>query len=419
MDLQSFDKLLTPEGQVVLQAAEALVPREADFLTHYQRLSKDYDNKLAQVALETAILRREAVSKFPPAIASRMYLTREALEQATSYEISTYRAERYHHQLEPKHIIDLGCSIGSDTLAMAGVTATTGIDRDLLRLRIAQANLKVFSEVPRHPLAGVVEFIQADLTDPLPMLAQDSTGLFFDPARRVSHRRVFSVDDYQPVLQIIRDWLPDFPSLGVKLSPGVELAELAEYQAEIEFISLHGELKECVLWFGALGMTQRRATLLPGGFQMILNGENSFGLPSRLSSPQTYLYEPDPAVIRAGLVRQMAEHIDAAQLDPDIAYLTSHTMTATPFGRIWSIEDWFPFQLKRLRAYLRGHDIGKVTVKKRGSPLQPEALIQSLHLKGKGERVVVLTHLNGEPIVLICLPVTQPLDATIQQLKVS
>ena len=32
----------------------------------------------------------------------------------------------------------------------------------------------------------------------------------------------------------------------------VDLAELAGYPAEIEFISDGGELKECVLWFGPL-----------------------------------------------------------------------------------------------------------------------------------------------------------------------
>jgi hypothetical protein len=43
-------------------------------------------------------------------------------------------------------------------------------------------------------------------------------------------------------------------------------------------------------------------------------------------------------------------------------------------------------------------------VKKRGSPLQPEALIRDLRLKGDQERVIFLTHLNGRPIAIICLP---------------
>ncbi|NUM47252.1 MAG: hypothetical protein HUU38_21335 [Anaerolineales bacterium] len=63
-----------------------------------------------------------------------------------------------------------------------------------------------------------------------------------------------------------------------------------------------------------------------------------------------------------------------------------------------------PFNLKKLRAYLRERNIGRVTVKKRGSPLEPESLIRDLKLKGDGEKVLVLTKLQGEPVVLVCAP---------------
>ena len=117
--------------------------------------------------------------------------------------------------------------------------------------------------------------------------------------------------------------------------------------------------------------------------------------------PQAYLYEPDPAILRAGLVTTLGEQLGAAQLDADIAYLTAQDLQPTPFARSWAIEAWFPFQLKRLRAYLRQRQIGRVTVKKRGSPLEPEDLISDLRLSGEAERTIFLTHLRGEPIVIV------------------
>jgi hypothetical protein len=71
---------------------------------------------------------------------------------------------------------------------------------------------------------------------------------------------------------------------------------------------------------------------------------------------------------------------------------------------VWAVEDWFPFQLKRLRSTLRERGIGQVVVKKRGSPLQPETLIRDLRLTGDQKRVIFLTHLRGRPIVVICQP---------------
>jgi hypothetical protein len=68
-----------------------------------------------------------------------------------------------------------------------------------------------------------------------------------------------------------------------------------------------------------------------------------------------------------------------------------------------------PFNLKQLRAALRQRDIGKITVKKRGSPIQPEELIKLLRIGGKqkdsrAERILALTQLRGRPIVVICYP---------------
>lgn len=407
MDLQAFRALLSDTGQSAIQSAQNLNPSEADFLSHFSALSRRYPPNLARAALETAILRREAESKFSQA--AHLYLTRQALEQATSWHISQYRSARYQGLA---HVFDLGCSIGADTLALAEIAPTTGGDLDPLRLAMAQANLSAAG------LAERAHFLQADLNDPLPLKLDPSCGIFFDPARRQGDRRAFSVHDYQPALSVIQNWLPACPNLGVKISPGVQLDEIQGYPAEIEFISLHGELKEAVLWFGALKTTTRRATLLPGPHTLTLPAGLEDSIPALagsptamrqvlpLSEPLAYLIEPDPAILRAGLVQALGVELGAAQLDTQIAYLTSSQPIQSPFARSWKIDAWIPFSLKRLKSLLRERKVGRVTVKKRGSPLQPEQLIHLLRLKyeneNRAERVLVLTHLRGEPVVVVC-----------------
>ena len=394
MDLASFQALLTLLGQAALQEASDMQPKEADFLTLFGRMKQHYPSDLGRAALETAILRVSAGDKFPAA--NRMYFTREALEQATSFAIASYRASRYRAFSQ---LVDLGCSIGGDTLALAGLAPTLGIDLDPLRLAMAQANADALE------LNQQTAFLQADLTRPLPLTSATNLALFFDPARRTVSRRTYSVRAYQPPLGQIDAWLERFPALGVKISPGVNLSELSSYPAEIEFISLHGELKEAVLWFGPLKSALRRATLLPGAHSMARLEQPGHGanLSLPLLEPQEYIYEPDPAVLRAGLVQELGRQLNAAQLDPDIAYLTANQYIPTPFGRCWAIEAWFPFQLKRLREALRQRQVGQVTIKKRGSPLQPESLIRQLRLAGSERRVVFLTHLRGRPIVILAL----------------
>lgn len=393
MDLSTFDHLLTPPGQEAISTAVGLSPRETDFLSHFQFLSRQFPPELARAALEIAILRSEAANKFPQS--EKLYFTREALQQSSSYSVSRHRATRF---VGFDLVIDLGCSIGGDTLALAEITRTFGLDRDPLRLRMAKANAQ--------SLSLQIDFIQADLQNPLPIHSSQhsatSAALFFDPARRAHHRRIASVERYLPPLSSINNWLEDFPALGVKISPGVDLEELRTYDAEIEFVSYKGDLKEAVLWFGPLNTASYRATILPGPHTMTGVQHDDQQSPGR--EPAGYIYEPDPAILRAGLVRDLALLMDASQLDPDIAYLTCDKEVTTPFARGWKIETWFPFQLKRLRAYLREARVGKVVIKKRGSPLQPEALMRDLRLDGDAERVLFLTHLNGKPIVVIAFP---------------
>jgi len=419
VDFSSFQTLLTPYGQQALDATVALAPDEADFLRAFTRLRRSYPAELAQAALETAILRRKAAAKFPQA--SRMYFTREALEQATAFEVSTYRCARFGGC---DRMLDLGCSIGGDTLALAALAPTTGLDLDPLRLAIAQVNLQ--SILPDRP----VDFIQADLKQALPVSLPPGVGLFFDPARRDRGKRIHSVSNYQPPLDVIRGWLEHAPPLGVKLSPGIDPNELAGYDAELEFISLNGELKEAVLWFGPLKSARRRATLLPAGSTLAASldesGEQgSPDLPGNwsdsgpelpLSEPRDVIYEPDPAILRAGLVRALGAQLGAFQLDPDIAYLTGDQAVDTPFARTFTVETWLPFNLKRLRQVLRERRIEALVVKKRGSPIQPVELIQALRLspgsRGFGEeRTLILTHLRARPIAIICQPRMRPVDA--------
>ncbi|MCS6909749.1 MAG: hypothetical protein NZM11_04165 [Anaerolineales bacterium] len=391
MDRETFDNLLTSTGQAAIAAAAALQPTEETFLRKLTQLRKHYDAALAKAALETVLLRARARAKFSRAEA--MYFTREALEQASSEVVATYRAQRYAGL---GRVADVCCGLGGDAIGLAGVAPVMVIDKDPLRLALAQANLAAYGRA--------AEAVPADVTiEPLPA----ADALWLDPSRRAGSRRAFSVRDYTPPLSIIREWLARTPALGVKISPGVDLAELDRSRQsavyglpdfELEFISVHGELKECVLWFGLL-RTQavRRATLLPGPHSLTSNLEP----PSSLGPPLAFLYEPDPAVLRAGLVTTLATQLSAYQLDPDIAYLTSDTLTPTPFARAFALEAAFPFQLKRLRAYLRERGVGQVTVKKRGSPLKPEELTRRLRLSGEESRVVFLTHVRGEPYVLI------------------
>ncbi len=389
MELTDFQFLLTDTGQQWLQQTAQTIITPANHLQIAGNLRKQLSATQTQAVLETAVLRQRGVTKFSRA--DQMYFTRPALEQASSEIVSRYRAKRFD-EAGIRTIADLGCSIGGDALAMATQAEVTGVEWDPVRLVMAQENVRVYGNGERfHPL-------QADLLSLSPLPVE---GLFFDPARRDEHgRRFFSVYDYQPPLSFIDRWREKVGETAVKISPGVDYAELPS-DAEVEFISVSGDVKEAVLWYGKLQTgVQRRATLIPAGLTMTTEDAAEA---IAITPPNQYLYEPDGAVIRAHLVETLATQIDATKIDDDIAYLTASKPVDTPFARRFTVEDTFPFQLKRLRHYLHDRKIGQVTIKKRGSPLEPDRLRQQLRLRKSdtGKCVVFLTFVGGKTAVII------------------
>jgi hypothetical protein len=386
MELDDLAFLLSDQGQQLLAELAARPILSGDHLHVAERLRQKVDPARVHALLETSLLRQMAVSKFSRA--GEMYFTRPALEQASAEIISRYRAGRYQ-AAGFGCLADLGCSIGGDSLALATGAEVIGVDWDPVRLAMAQENVRVYGHSHRfHPL-------QADLLElsPLPVEA-----LFADPGRRDEHgRRIFSVHEYSPPISFLDRWRDRVPHQAIKVSPGIDYAELPA-DIEVEFISVHGQVREGVLWFGDLrSAAGRRATLLPEGYSLTdeVVGEIA------VSEPAGYLYEPDGAVIRAHLVEQLAHQLQASKIDPVIAYLTSDGRRETPFARCYRIDDWLPFQLKELRRYLRQRNIGQVVIKKRGSPIDPDMLRRRLRLAGSEQCVVFLTQVKGEPMVLV------------------
>jgi hypothetical protein len=209
---------------------------------------------------------------------------------------------------------------------------------------------------------------------------------------------VFDPAHYQPPLSIIAGWLARADGVGVKVAPGIDYDELPWGPFEVEIVSLGGDVKEAMLWFGRLQTAERRATLLPSG-ATISGGAIE---PIAVAPPQQYVYEPDGAVIRAHLVEHLATQIGATKIDQEIAFVSTASAVETPFARGFRVDDVIPWNLKRLRQYLRERGIGHTVIKKRGSPIDPQVLERQLRLEGDGAATLILTHVQGKPSVLVC-----------------
>lgn len=386
-------KLLSPEGWALLSA---LPPYDADrAMALSERLRRDgLDPELVAAALTQSRLRakgREKLGEF----ADGMLFTPAGLEQATRLVVAARHARRYR-DAGVTRVADLTCGLGADAMTLAAVgLPVLAVEADETTAALATVNLRHFPEaVVRHGDGLAVD-----------LAAEGVDGVYADPARRTgSGARRHDPAAYSPPLDRVLALRDRVPALGMKLGPGVPHSALPE-DAEAQWVSVDGDVVELGLWCGPLapGGPGRSALLLGSdGGAAELRDTGAVAHPGPVGG---YLYEPDGAVIRAGLVAEVAAEVHGRLIDPTIAYVTSDVLHPTAFATGYRVLDSMPFGLKRLKAYLRERGVGIVTIKKRGTAVVPEQLRRQLDLRGDAETTLVLTRVAGQQRVLVVEPV--------------
>ena len=390
MDLAAVAALRSEEGRRLLASLPPY--EESSALAVGARLRRaGHDAALVSAALTQSRLRERAVAKLGP-VAATLLLTADGLEQASRAEVAAAHADRFS-RAGLRRVADLCCGVGADLLALgAAGLDVTGVEHDEVTAAVAAANVEALG------LSARVAVVLGEAEE-LPLGGYD--GVFVDPARRSGRGRLLDPAAWSPPWSFVRALPERVGSVGAKLAPGIAHG-LLPATAEAEWVSVGGEVKECALWTGALSSgVRRRATRLPAG--VTLTGD---GVRRADAGPLgRWLYEPDGAVIRAGLVADVADHVGGALVDREIAYVTAERLVPTPFARAYEVEETLPFSVKRLRSRLADRGVGRLTVKRRGSPVDPDSLRRQLRLRGDAEATVVLTRVGGAPTALLVRPV--------------
>ncbi|MEE6274390.1 class I SAM-dependent methyltransferase [Georgenia wangjunii] len=402
MDPAGLTKLLSPEGWALLGQLPPYDESAALRIASGLR-DRGVDAELVAAAMTQSRLRARAVSKFGD-FAAAMLFTSGGLEQATRFAVAAHHGRRYA-AAGVRRVADLGCGIGGDAMALSALGLDVlAVEQDEMTAAIATVNLRHFptAEV-RHGDALALD-----------LRAEGVDAAFADPARRTRRgNRVFDPRAYSPPLDAVLALRETVPALGIKVAPGIPHPALPA-DTHAQWVSVDGDVVEAGLWFGPL------APEGPGRSALVLRGEEPHTLteaageqgppdaPVRAGVVRplaSYLYEPDGAVIRAGLVARVGDLVDAGLVSESIAYLTGDYLVPTPFARAYRVLDSFDFGLKRLRTYLRDRDVGVLAIKKRGTAVEPGELRRQLNLRGSASATIVLTRLGGRQSVIVVEPV--------------
>ncbi len=274
--------------------------------------------------------------KFGP-VASHMVFTRDGLEQATRLVVAARHAQRFRASGATR-VADLGCGIGGDALAIAGLGLDVlAVDIDPDAAGAVAANLRDF-EGAEVRLGDVTDLDMDELA------AEGVDAIFADPARRTGasrgSARITDPEQWSPPLSRALGWASTIERVGIKVAPGIAYEHIPS-SWHAQWVSVGGDLVEASLWSPALSPEGRgRSCLLldeagaahalssPEGMAANTPAESRGGRPLG-----AIIAEADPAVIRSGLLGRARGRVGAGIVSEKIAYLTGDDLPDQPLLR--------------------------------------------------------------------------------------
>jgi hypothetical protein len=347
------------------------------------QLRRHYPDRLVRAAYALCELRRKGAAKFSRA--AQMWFDRQGLEQATAEPVARHKALRFSGR-----VFDLCCGIGGDTLAIAERCDVTAVDANPIACLRTQWNAEVYSVTSRVTVL-CEDVARVDTGDAL---------VHIDPDRRArTAGRAVRVEDYVPPLETLRQIADTQRGGAIKLSPASNFGGKF-HDVEIELVSLNGECKEATIWFGELrGSEPWRATVLPSAETL---AANPLDFSAEISAPRQYIFDPDPAVVRAGLVDAAAVRLDLARLDAAEEYLTGTQRLTSNLVQPFELLAELPNNDAEIRAYFRASDFGQVEIKCRHIPIDADSVRRRLPLPGREPGVLIFARLAGKSRALVC-----------------
>ena len=382
-----------------------------------------------QMALQQIAGRQKANEKLPDWYATEgiLYPKKVSMEQCSSSQTAEYKASL----VEGKSFADLSGGFGVDTIA------------------IARKFKKGYYVEPQEELCELFQQNSKTLGINNITIAQNTMEnfidemktvdvIYLDPSRRDIHgRRVVSLEDCTPNLL---EWksvlLEKCNTLMVKLSPMIDLHQTLRALPEtyaIHVIAVNGECKEvvCLLTTNApdngicrdakfcVSTPNTDATdttivavdicnnTTDGTRRDAINRVSTTVETERTTPPSiapdlgAYLYEPNAAVMKAGIFNSISQEFQVQKLEKNTNLFTSNELREDFPGRIFRIEAVHEFHPRKTAKELS--KLASASIAVRNFPLSAEELRKVLKIKdGNAWYLFGCTLFDGRKVVIRC-----------------
>jgi len=368
------------------------------------------------MALQQIAGRQKAKEKLPDWYATDgiLYPKKVSMEQCSSSQTADYKASL----VSGSSFADLSGGFGVDTIALARkFEKGYYVEPQEELCELFQHNCKTFG-------ISHITIINKTLEDCFEQLEHVDV-MYVDPSRRDSHgKRVVALEDCVPNLLKWKDRLLEkCNTLMVKLSPMIDLHQILRQLPEIytvHVVAVEGECKEVVCLLtqnetnngicrdGVRPVSTTDTTIVAvdicnnttdgtrrdGARPVSTTVETERTTPLSIATELgAYLYEPNAAVMKAGLFNSISQQFQVQKLEKSTNLFTSNELREDFPGRIFRIEAVHEFHPRKTAKELAHFESASIAV--RNFPISAEELRKTLKIKDGNACYLFGCTLNG------------------------
>lgn len=316
------------------------------------------------------------------------------IEQTSSELTAAYKAQ----QFTGKKLVDTTGGFGVDSYFFA---------KQFESVTHCETNEALSQMVQHNAQALGLENLEVLATDGIAYLNHSTDPIdliFVDPSRRDAlQQRVFMLDDCTPnVVDHMPLYLSKAQKVMLKLSPMLDI-HLALQQLpsvdEIHIVAVHNDVKELLFLLSSEPVSQ--PMMYCSNITKKETETFQFPYPSSLTSslygpPESYLYEPNAAIMKSGGFHEVSAQFGLKKLHPH-SHLYTHTDLLAFPGRRFEIREVFPYDKKLLKK-----KFSKANITVRNFPKSVAEIRKETQIKDGGSNYLFATTLSDQRPVVIC-----------------
>ena len=354
-----------------------------------------FEGKDAPFLLSQIAGRKIAKNKIPSWYANRqiVYPQHLSMEQSSSEITAAYKASL----LSGSHgrLIDLSGGLGIDFVAMLPhFDEGVYVESNEELCRIAAYNFGVLG----------IENVTIENTSAEDYLSRNPQAdlIYIDPSRRDSSgRKIFRIENCMPNVRELMSMLTaSSPRILIKYSPMLDIGLAVQSLAivsEVHVVAVDNECRELLFMSDMTETAPCRYVAVNlkknGQSEMLSFYSNQEKSPTNNYAQvlETYLYEPNAAILKAGAFDILASRYDVLKLHPNTHLYTSNELKKDFPGRIFKVEDVFSPNKHHLRNFILTNPQANISV--RNYPDSVTEIRKRTGIKEGGNRYVFATTL--------------------------